>query len=177
MRALSRYAWTLILLAVLTPAMAQLPQPGPEVKKLEAFVGAWRYEGEAKASPAGPAAKISGTQTGRMIMGGFALEVTGQEKGLFGDVQWGEVDVYDAASKSIRFLGYQNEGTAWFGSTLVNGNVWKSTGTQTIKGVSYKYRQESSFSADGNTVTWKAEISNDGKTWVPWHQGTMTKSK
>jgi hypothetical protein len=176
MRKLVLPTWTVLLLAVSTQGIAQAPQPGPDVKKLEVFVGTWRYEGDAKASPIGPAAKISGTQTGRMVMNGFALEWTGEEKGPFGGVQWGEMDVYDASSKSYPYLGYQNDGTIWSGNMVVSGNTWKGTGTMTSKGASYRVRAESSISADGKTFTWKAEISVDGKTWAPWAQATMTKS-
>jgi hypothetical protein len=171
------FGWTLVLLAVSAQGIAQTPQPGPEVKKLAVFAAKWRYEGEAMASPLGPAAKISGIQTGRMVMGGFALQWTGQEKGAFGSVQWSETDAYDASSKTYPYFGVQNDGTTWSGSNVVSGNVWKATGTITSKGVSYKFRQDATASADGNTWTWKSEISTDGKAWTPWTQGTNTKSK
>ena len=176
MRELARYPWALLLLVVATPAIAQTPSPGPEVKKLEAFVGTLRYEGDAKASPLGPAAKISGTQTGRMVMEGFALEWTGGEKGAFGNVQWGEMDVYDAVSKNYPYFGYQNDGTTWAGKNVVTGNVWKATGQFTSNGVRYQFRQEGSFSPDRKTWVWKADISADGKTWAVWTQGTMTRA-
>src|SRR5215470_8676306 len=35
-------------------------KPGPEHQKLSAFVGNWTFEGEAKASPMGPAGKVTG---------------------------------------------------------------------------------------------------------------------
>lgn len=162
-------------LGVSTLAAAQTPKPGPEAAKLAAWVGAWQYEGEAQATPLGPAAKISGRQTGRLVMNGFALEWTGEEKGPFGGVQWGEMDVYDQAAKNYPYLGYQNDGTFWSGVLVASGSAWKANGTITSKGTTYKLRQEGSFSADGKTWTWKNEISTDGKTWVPWTQGKMTK--
>jgi hypothetical protein len=177
MRKVMLFGYTLLLLSVATQGIAQAPQPGPEVKKLAALVGTWRYQGDAMASPLGPAAKVSGTQTGRMVMGGFALEWRGSEKGAFGGVQWGEMDVYDASSRSYPSLGYQNDGTTWSGSYVVGGNTWKFTGTITSKGVNYKMREETTLSADGKTGTWKNEISTDGTTWAPWIQGTLTKSK
>jgi len=177
-----RFRWWLVLmsslvvLTVSTQLVAQAPQPGPEAKKLAVWVGAWQYEGEAQATPIGPAAKVSGRQTGRLVMNGFALDWNGEEKGAFGGVKWGEMDVYDASSKSYPYLGYQDDGTTWSGAYVVSGNTWKGTGTITSKGVSYKARAEGSPSADGKSWTWKGEISTDGKTWVPWTQVKMMKT-
>jgi hypothetical protein len=108
-------------------------------------------------------------------MNGFALEWTGEEKGPFGGVQWGEMDVYDPAAKNYSYFGYQNDGTIWSGAMVASGNTWKTSGTITFKGTTYKLRAENSFSADGKTVTWKNEISADAKTWIPWVQGKMTR--
>lgn len=165
----------LLLLGMSTLMAAQPPKPGPEVGKLAVWVGEWQYEGEAQATPLGPAAKISGRQTGRLITNGFGVEWTGEETGPFGGVQWGEIDVYDPVAKNYSYLGCQTDGTIWSGAIVASGNRWTYSGTITAKATTYKLRQDSSFSADGKTWTWKNEISADGKTWIPWVQGKMTK--
>jgi len=156
-------------------AQSQAPQPGPEAKKLAMFVGNWQYEGAAKASPLGPAAKISGKQTARVVGGGFAVEFTGEETGVFGGVKWGETDVYDSAAKSNRYLGYQDDGSTWQGSSSISGNVLKFSGTQSAKGVSYQARGTITFAADGKSFTQQNEISTDGKTWALWFDVKCTK--
>jgi hypothetical protein len=178
MRAAIWYGTLSLAIAATHPLVAQAPalKPGLDVKKLEAWVGVWNYEGDAKATPIGPAAKISGVQTGRLVGGGFALEWAGQEKGAFGGVQWGEIDTYDAATKSYPYLGYQTDGTTWSGVNTIAGTVWKNSGTIVVKGVAYKQRGEFTPSADGNTFVQKIEISSDGRTWMPWTDVRMTKS-
>ncbi len=166
---------TLLAVGIGVSALAQAPQPGPEARKLATFAGNWQYEGDAKASPLGPASKISGKQTGRVVAGGFAIQNTGEESGPFGGVQWGETYVYDAASKTYQYLGYQNDGAIWQGSASVTGNVWRLTGTMTAKGTSYRIRTEAAFAPDGKSFTWKAEISTDGKSWAPWAETKNTK--
>jgi hypothetical protein len=160
-------------------AMAQgngpAPQPGPEAKKLAMLAGNWQYEGAAKASPLGPAAKISGKQTGRIVGGGVGVEFTGEETGTFGGVKWAETDVYDSASKSNRFLGHQDDGSIWQGSSSFSGNVLKFSGTQTAKGVSYQMRGTITFAADGKSYTQQNEISTDGKAWALWSDVKYTK--
>jgi hypothetical protein len=139
------------------------------------FAGNWQYDGAAKASPLGPAAKITGKQTGRMLAGGFALELTGEETGVFGGTKFGEIDVYDTAAKANRYLGYQDDGSTWQGSSSFTGNVLKFSGTQTAKGVSYQVRGTITFAADGKSFTQQAEVSTDGKTWAPWWETKYTK--
>ena len=164
-----------LVLGIGVSALAQAPQPGPEAKKMAMFSGNWQYAGEAKATPFAPASKIAGKQTGRMAAGGFAIETTGQESGQFGAIQWGETDVYDAGSKTYRYLGYQNDGTLWQGTGSVAGNVWKYSGTMTVKGISYRVRNEATFTPDGKSFTWKSEGSTDGKTWAVWAETNTTK--
>lgn len=176
MRAVVRCGVVSMLLLTGGTLLAQAPKPSPEIGKFAVWVGTWTYQGEAKATPFSPAAKISGTQTGRMTVDGFAFEWKGEEKGAFGPIQWAETDVYDAATKSYPYLGYQTDGTTWSGSNAIVGNAWRATGSQTVKGTAYKVRGDATPSADGKSWTLKQEISADGKTWMPWTEIKLTKS-
>ncbi len=175
---MQRARW-LALLFLALPAVslvAQAPKPPAEAAKLALWVGTWKYEGDVKASPLGAAAKLSGTQTGRMVMNGFFLEWKGEEKGAFGGVQWSEMDGYDPVAKNYPFTGYQNDGTTSAGANVVSGDTWKMTGTLTVKGVVYRQRATGTFSANGKTYAWTADLSTDGKTWIPWVVGKSTKA-
>ena len=63
----------LLLGTAVVAAQAPPQKPGPEHKRLERMVGQWQYEGEAKASPLGPAGKISGSETCEWFQGGFGV--------------------------------------------------------------------------------------------------------
>jgi hypothetical protein len=119
---------------------------------------------------AGTALENVGKQTGRLLAGGAALEITGNEIGPFGGVQWGEVHTYDPSQKAYRLLGYQVDGQLWHGTSTVTGNTWRFATTWVIKGVPYSSRVEMTFAADGRSFDWKAEVSTDGKTFVPFAQ-------
>ena len=54
-------------------AQATPPKPSAEHKRLERMVGQWNYQGEAKASPLGPAGKISASETCEWTQGGFGV--------------------------------------------------------------------------------------------------------
>lgn len=152
------------------------PAPGPEVKKMAASVGTWKYEGTSEKTPLGPAAKVSGTQTAQWIMDGYVLQWTGQETGAFGGIKWGEVDAYDAAAKAYTFLGYQNDGSTWSGTFTIAANTWKANSTMVVKGTKYWFRSETVFAADGKSATWTQDLSTDGgKTWMKFQSQKLTK--
>jgi hypothetical protein len=160
-----------LLIATTTSGRAQAPQPSGEAKRLAMFVGTFEYEGASVNSPLGPAAKMAGRMTGRMLPGGAALELAGGDpSGPFGGVQWSEVHAYDSAEKVFRVMGHQTDGQLWYGWSSVSGNVWRFTFTWVVKGVAYHSRTEHAWSADGRSYDWKSEVSTDGKTWVPFAQ-------
>lgn len=159
-----------LVIAAVARGSAQAPQPSAEAKRLAMFVGTFEYAGASVDSPVGPAAKMVGKMSGRLLGGGTALELTGGETGVFGGIQWGEVHTWDPSQKVYRLLGYQSDGQLWHGTSTVSGNVWRFTTTWVIKGVAYHSRVELAFSADGRSYDWKSDVSTDGKTWVPYAQ-------
>jgi hypothetical protein len=151
------------------------PSPGPEHKKLESRVGKWEYEGEAQATPFGPAGKFSGVETSRMVLNGFFLENHWEDKSNTGYVAAGIVLTgYDAAKKSFADHAFENDGSATSSVVTIEGTSWKSEGNRTDReGKSYKTKWTSSVSEDGMTGKSKSEYStDDGKTWLPFFELT-----
>lgn len=173
---------TLLLLALLfiLNLHAQIPDRPkitPEHKKLEAWVGEWKYEGSTRDSPLGPGGKFAGKQTAQMILDGLFLETRAEDKGVYGGkeylykgvvLQW-----YDHKTKTYLDHIFTNDGAVRSGVTTVTGNTWTLIGTSIdSQGKSQKTRSFTTFSADGKTWTQKGEVSmDDGKTWMPcWEQ-------
>jgi hypothetical protein len=68
---------TLVLLAA--SAWAQMaPKPGPEVKKLDYFVGTWTTEATIAPGPWGAGGKFSATDTTEWMPGSFFVEFNSQ---------------------------------------------------------------------------------------------------
>jgi hypothetical protein len=157
---------------------SQQPSPGPEHKKLEARVGKWKYQGEAKASPFGPAGKFAGAETGRMVLNGFFLEQRWEDKSETGNVLQGIVLTgYDQAKKSFVDYQFESDGQTESGLIKIEGNTWTATGNRSDRmGKNHKTKWSSTVSQDGKKRTSKVEYStDDGKTWLTYFESTATK--
>jgi hypothetical protein len=174
---------TMLLLAILglvcfvsiMQAQTQAPKPDPAISKLQAFIGHWTYEGADKAGPLGPGGKITGAQNGHMILGGFFLELRWKEKGPSGEMQGLEIDGYNPVNKRFTYNVYLDRGGVESGVFTFSGNTWSWSGKNISAGKEYLTRGTGTIGAD--SITEKAEISADGKTWMPFFEETMTRAK
>ena len=170
-----------VLLALTVPclvlAQTAPAKPGPEHKKLGIWVGNWTYEGEAKATPLGPAGKVTGTYTTRPVLGGFFVEFSGQEKGPGGAFEWVEIDGYDPVAKLFTWNGFQSDGVVAVVTYTLDGTRMTFSGTLQAGGKLMKLRGTAVFSPDFTSSVDKREVSVDGKTWLPVYEGKSTKVK
>jgi hypothetical protein len=161
--------------------IADRPKVSLEQKKLEIFVGEWKYEGFASDTPLGPGGKFAGRVTFQMILDGLFLESSAEDKGNYGGkeivfkgitIQW-----FDPVKQAYLSHSYDNDNFVNNSSSTVSGNTWQGSGTQTdSKGKIYKTKHSSTVSPDGKSILEKAEISmDDGKTWIPLWEDTMHK--
>jgi len=162
---------TLVLCAFAgSVAHAQAPsaqKPGPQQKKLEAFVGTWTYAGEAKQNPYGPAGKITGTDVYEMLPGGFFLTHHWDEQNPIGSLKGIETWGYDSLKKSYAYNYYTSFGEMGSGTIAVTGNAWKFTSSGiTFDGKRAWSRCTATF-ASATSFTVKCDASADGKTWAP----------
>lgn len=170
-----------LMLALALPVMAQAPpapKPTSEHKRLGYFVGTWTIEGEAKASPFGPAGKFTGTERDGWFPGGFFVVSHADFK-----------DPSGKAGRTLAIMGYNPEEkvytyyaiesgmeTAEISKGTVQGNTWTWTSEAKVGGKPMKLRytmQQVSATAG----TFKFESSPDGKTWTIVMEGKVTKTK
>jgi hypothetical protein len=166
-----------LFFAVAAQAQAPAPKPGPDQKKLEVWVGSWTVEGESKAGPLGPASKYTNECTFQMTIGGFVLEGRFHSKSASENMQGMQIVAYDSANKNYTYAMYFNDGVISDGTVTVSGNTWNWKGTVIAGGKQYQLRGTDVLSADFMSDTYTAEISTDGKTWVPWLEEKATRIK
>lgn len=157
-------------------APAAAPKPGPELKKLDMFVGKWKQEGQAQVSPYGPAGKLTSVDSYEWMPGGFfmthhwdAVQAGVAIKGM-------EVIGYDAAKKVYTTRFFDNYGNSGWQTATVQGNTWTWTGDSEVGGKPIKEKCTVTVVSQ-DLVTAKCEYSTDGAKWLPNFDLKSTRAK
>lgn len=166
----------LLLGTAVVAAQAPPQKPGPEHKRLERMIGQWQYEGEAKASPLGPAGKISGSETCEWFQGGFGVVCRSKGTGPKGPMTGLNVMSYDPAQKTYTYYAISSLGDNIFVRGHINGNVWTFEDTMQADGKTMKVR--ATVTEESPTVSvFKLEVGPaDGQMMVV-EEGRSTKQK
>jgi hypothetical protein len=155
---------------------AETPKPGPEHARLAYNVGAWRFEGEAKASSFGPGGKFSGTETCEWFSGEFAIVCRATSRGPMGTVKGMSILGYDPEEKVYTYYGIDSAGYGGLGKGSVTGDTWTWTGEMKVKGKLMKSRFTiKEVSRDSYTA--RSEISEDGGPWTVESESSGTREK
>lgn len=125
--------FTSLLLSQAPPAP---PQPGPEHKKLEYFLGKWTVESEIKANEFVPAGKIVSTETCTLGPAGFYVEcrAEGQLPARLAII------AYDSHAKVYTSYYANSGGLVGTATGTVNGNTWTWTVEDKFAGKAIKGR-------------------------------------
>lgn len=151
----------LVLTLCVAATVAQAPpapaKPGPEVKKLGAFVGKWTSTGEVAKDAMGPGTggKMTGTETCEWVSGGFAVlcRDTGEGANMPKSSGVGLLG-YDAESKTYAYTGVDSSGMMTNSHGTVSGDNW----TWTTKGSFNGQTMEMHY-----TIKWTSKDAYDFK--------------
>jgi hypothetical protein len=157
-------------------AQATAPKPGPEHKRLERMVGHWNYQGEAKASPLGPAGKISASETCEWFQGGFGVVCRAKGTGPKGPMTNMSVMSYDAARKAYTYYALSSQGDNIFVRGNISGKVWTFEDTIEAEGQQMKIR--ATMTEESPTVSaFKLEVGPPAGQMMVIEEGKSTKQK
>lgn len=152
-----------------TSSTASASKPGPEHKRLDAFVGTWNTQGRTNASPSAPAAAILGVDTYEWLDGGFFLVHRVDVRMGAKQIKGLELIGYDASNKTYRTHAFDSQGNYSTYRATVHDGVW------TFMGETERATVVLSDAGDTITVTWERSV--DGLSWLPWMDMTLTKAK
>ena len=167
----------ILLLSSAAFAQMDMPKPGPEVKKLDYFVGHWTSEGNVKPGPMGPGGKFTMEETTEWMDGGYFVVIHSKYSG--GGMPNGTSTAYmgyDPQEKLYTYDEFNSMGEATHSKGTVDGDNWVWTndmkmGPQTMKG------RFSMKAISPTSYTYKFEVSADGTNWTLFMDGKDTKAK
>lgn len=149
---------------------AQVPSPGPELKRLGAFIGTWNTEGEIRASSGGPPIRIRATDHYEWLPGKFFLVHRWDADMPDGKTQGIEIIGYNEANRNYPMYSFDSQGNTGLMKARVEGDQW------IFEGESLRFI--GGFRDAGRTFAglWE-QRAGDGIAWLPWMDIALTKAK
>jgi len=176
MKTLTMLSATWLLLAAASLAQTEMPKPGPEHKKLDAFAGSWTLDGDMKAGPMGPGGKMTETEKCDWMEGGFFLVCHSDFKSSMGDGTGLSVMGYSAEGKAYTYREFNSWGEFNDSKGLVDGDTWTWTSDEKMGEMTMKSRFTMKITSS-TSYTFTFEMSQDGTKWTTVMDGKASKAK
>jgi Protein of unknown function (DUF1579) len=153
----------------------EMPKPGPETKKLEAFAGKWKGESTMQPGPWGPGGKMTSESDCSWYEGGFQMVCRDTASGAMGKMKSEAVLGWNGEEKVYKYMGFDSMGMMGSATGTVSGNTWSWTGEDKMGGKLIKSKYTITF-VSPTSQTFKWETSDDGgKTFKTAAEGKATK--
>ena len=173
-----RIALISFLLLIAVSAVAQMGgPPGPEVKKLDYFVGTWTIDGAVAQGPWGTGGKFTGTGTTEWLPGNFFVQSKSESQmppEIGGDNKAVMIMGYDTQASTYTSDRYSSLGQHETSKGTFSGDTWTWTSTSNYGGMEIQGKMTIKTLSPTN-YTMKYEVSMDGKSWMPFMEGKATK--
>ena len=159
---------------LLAQAQMQMPKPGPELKKLDIFLGSWAMDGDTKPGPMGPGGKFTGTEKNEWMEGSYFLLGHDDFKTPMGDGKGLSFLGYSTEEKVYTYDAFNSMGEADHAKGTVEGDTWTWTSEQKMGGQIIKGRYTIKMTSP-TTYDMKYEMSQDGTNWSTVMEGKAKK--
>ena len=166
----------LVLMAV--SAWAQMgAKPGPELKKLDYFLGTWTVEATIGQGPWGAGGKFVSNGTTEWMPGGFFTVRHGDFQmpaEIGGDGKETTIVGFDTEQNVYTRDGFNSQGRHDIAKGTVSGDTWTWTSTANYGGQDIKQKMTTK-TLSPTSYSVKFEISMDGTNWMTFMDGKATK--
>lgn len=152
-------------------------KPGPEVKKLDYFLGNWSIEGTVAQGPWGAGGKFTSTATSEWLPGDFFVEGRADFKmppEIGGEGKATSIMGYDTNESVYTRDEFNSLGRHDLSKGTVNGDTWTWTSSQNYGGQEIKQKMTIKALTPAS-YTMKFELSMDGTSWMTFMDGKATK--
>jgi hypothetical protein len=150
-------------------------KPGPELTRLDIFVGTWNMEGQQYEGPFGPAAKISAVETYEWLIGGFFLIHRLGGRLDADEMACLEIIAYDDSIRCYTRYSFYSDGKTNQWQEQESDGTWTLVGDSQIEDKTLKVRCTTMFSDSGMQMTGKWEYSSNGSSWQTFWDIKATK--
>jgi hypothetical protein len=165
-------------LVLMTAAMAQMgaPKPGPEVKKLETFVGTWTLDGTMKPGAMGPGGSMTENEKCEWMEGGFYVVCHANYKSSMGNGSGLSVMGYSTDDKAYTYREFNSFGEFEDSKGSVDGDTWTWNSDEKMDGKTMKSRFTMKMTS-ATSYNFVFEMSDDGTKWATVMDGKGVKGK
>ena len=173
-----RIALVSVLALLAVSAFAQMGgQPGPEVKKLDYFIGAWVTDGTVAQGPWGAGGKFSSNETVEWMPGNFFAETHSDFKmpvEVGGDGKEVSFMGYYTQQSTYTYDAFNSQGRHESSKGSLSGDTWIWTSSANYGGMDIQQKMTIK-TLSVTSYNLKFEISMDGKTWSTFMEGKAIK--
>ncbi|MGB9334606.1 MAG: DUF1579 family protein [Candidatus Acidiferrales bacterium] len=176
-RKFATFLFVILTLPVIASAQnpPAAPKPGPEVKKLEIFVGTWTDEGEIKPGMfAATATKFTNTTHIEWMEGGFFLIGHSEETSSMGTEKSMAIWGYDTEKKVYTYNEFASNGETIAATGTLDGDTWSWTSEASMGGKMFKSRYTVK-QVSPTSYTSKLEMQPEGGAWSTVFESKATK--
>jgi hypothetical protein len=162
-----------LILAAMAMAQAA-PKPGPELKKLDVFVGNWTLDGNLKPSAMGPGGTMTENNKCDWMEGGFYLVCHSESKSSMGNSVGLSVMGYSADAKTYTYHEFASDGELVDSKGALDGETWTWINDEKMNGATMKARFTIHMTS-ASSYTFVFDMSQDGTKWSTIMDGKATK--
>ncbi len=172
-RAAMILAATLALGAMATAQM-EPPKPGPELKKLDVFVGSWTLDGNMKPGAMGPGGSMTENEKCEWMQGDFYLVCHSDYKSSMGNGVGLSVMGYSAEDKAYTYREFNSFGEFDDSRGTLDGDTWTWNNDEKMGGMTMKGRFTMKMTS-ATSYSFTFDMSQDGTKWSTVMDGKASK--
>jgi hypothetical protein len=152
----------------------QPPPPGPELKKLDVFVGSWTLDGTMKPTEMGPGGSMTENEKCEWMEGRYFVICHSDYKGSMGIGTGLSVVGYSTDDKAYTYREFNSWGEFTDSRGTVDGDTWTWTSDEKMGGTTMKGRFIMKITS-ATAYNFTFDMSTDGTKWSYVMEGKASK--
>ena len=163
-----------VMFAAAAMAQTGAPKPGPELKKLDVFVGMWTLDGKLKPGMMGAGGTMTENEKCEWMEGGFYLVCHSDYKSTMGNGVGLSVMGYSPDDRAYTYREFNSSGEFDDSKGTVDGDTWTWTSDSKMAGTTTKGRFTIQVTSAAS-YTFVFDMSQDGTKWSTVMEGKASK--